>query len=107
MKETSQGGAGMWDSHIRSVAFFLYNKYRANCLLSDLEEVISFSHLLETVQSIDLGEIAAGTNLEAATCPSGSDNAACMAAFLALHLTPASTAYLEVSTHNIASFSCH
>ncbi|EMD38344.1 glycoside hydrolase family 55 protein [Gelatoporia subvermispora B] len=53
-----QGGAGMWDSHIR------------------------------------LGG-AAGTNLESAQCPSGSQNDACFAAFLALHLTPGSNAYLE------------
>ncbi|KAL0947433.1 hypothetical protein HGRIS_013543 [Hohenbuehelia grisea] len=52
------GGAGMWDSHIR------------------------------------LGG-AAGTNLEHSACPSGSNNNNCFAAFLALHLTPASTAYLE------------
>ncbi|KAF8894123.1 exo-beta-1,3-glucanase [Infundibulicybe gibba] len=54
------GGAGMWDSHIR------------------------------------LGG-SAGTKLETAQCPSsgagGTTN--CFAAFLALHLTPASTAYLE------------
>ncbi|KAJ3492335.1 hypothetical protein NLI96_g51 [Meripilus lineatus] len=38
---------------------------------------------------------AAGTNLEQSTCPSGSDVSACTAAFLALHLTPQSNAYLE------------
>ncbi|KAG7453018.1 exo-beta-1,3-glucanase [Guyanagaster necrorhizus] len=58
--ETTQGGTGMWDSHIR------------------------------------LGG-AAGTGLELATCPSsgagGYNN--CYAAFLALHLTSGSTAYLE------------
>ncbi|KAG6854914.1 hypothetical protein C0991_009737 [Blastosporella zonata] len=54
-----QGGAGMWDSHIR------------------------------------LGG-AAGTELELATCPPGAtDIAPCMAAFLALHLTSGSSAYLE------------
>ncbi|CAL1705010.1 unnamed protein product [Somion occarium] len=52
-----QGGAGMWDTHIR------------------------------------LGG-AAGTNLQS-NCPSGSDSSSCMAAFLALHLTPQSNAYLE------------
>ncbi|TFK36999.1 exo-beta-1,3-glucanase [Crucibulum laeve] len=54
------GGAGMWDSHIR------------------------------------LGG-SAGTNLETGQCPqSGSGGTTnCFAAFLALHLTPASTAYLE------------
>jgi len=42
--------------------------------------------------------LAAGTNLEAAQCPqSGSGGTAnCAAAYLALHLTPSSTAYLEV-----------
>ncbi|KAJ7261315.1 exo-beta-1,3-glucanase [Mycena haematopus] len=59
VKQTTAGGAGMWDSHIR------------------------------------LGG-AAGTNLET-NCPSdgsgGIDN--CYAAFLALHLTASSTAYLE------------
>ncbi|KAH9901618.1 exo-beta-1,3-glucanase [Cubamyces lactineus] len=53
-----QGGAGMWDSHIR------------------------------------LGG-AAGTNLLVANCPSGNSNPSCAAAFLALHLTPQSSAYLE------------
>ncbi|KAL4258481.1 Polygalacturonase QRT3-like protein [Pleurotus pulmonarius] len=54
-----QGGAGMWDSHIR------------------------------------LGG-AAGTDLERASCPSGSLNFNnCFAAFLALHITPQATAYLE------------
>ncbi|EIN07504.1 beta-1,3-glucanase [Punctularia strigosozonata HHB-11173 SS5] len=38
---------------------------------------------------------AAGTNLQSAQCPSGSDNNACMAAFLAFHITSAATAYLE------------
>ncbi|KAJ6514576.1 exo-beta-1,3-glucanase [Mycena vulgaris] len=60
VKETTQGGAGMWDSHIR------------------------------------IGG-AAGTNLQASNCPSsGSGGTAnCMAAFAGLHLTSASTAYLE------------
>ncbi|RPD66327.1 exo-beta-1,3-glucanase [Lentinus tigrinus ALCF2SS1-7] len=53
-----QGGAGMWDTHIR------------------------------------LGG-AAGTNLLASNCPSGSQNTDCSAAFLALHLTPQSNAYIE------------
>lgn len=53
-----QGGAGMWDSHIR------------------------------------LGG-AAGTNLEVAQCPQTPVNDSCYAAFLALHLTPSSNAYLE------------
>ncbi|KAF5330865.1 hypothetical protein D9619_005867 [Psilocybe cf. subviscida] len=60
VKQSSQGSAGMWDSHIR------------------------------------LGG-AAGTNLELANCPksesSGTTN--CFAAYLALHLTPSSSAYLE------------
>lgn len=38
---------------------------------------------------------AAGTNLELSTCPTGRDSPSCMAAFLALHLTAYSTAYLE------------
>ncbi|KAI0082779.1 exo-beta-1,3-glucanase [Panus rudis PR-1116 ss-1] len=54
----TQGGAGMWDTHIR------------------------------------LGG-AAGTNLQQSNCPSGSQNNACFAAFLALHLTARSNAYLE------------
>lgn len=45
-----------------------------------------------------LGHVASGTNLEPAQCPrGGSATTSCMAAFLGLHLTPASTAYLEVS----------
>ncbi|KAF9567581.1 exo-beta-1,3-glucanase [Agrocybe pediades] len=38
---------------------------------------------------------AAGTNLEPGQCPQGSTSSNCLAAFLALHLTPSSTAYLE------------
>ncbi|KNZ74781.1 Glucan 1,3-beta-glucosidase [Termitomyces sp. J132] len=58
------GGAGMWDSHIR------------------------------------LGG-AAGTNLEANQCPSSGSGGTtnCFAAFLALHLTPASSAYLEAGPY--------
>lgn len=38
-----------------------------------------------------------GTNLQANNCPtSGSGGNNCFAAFLALHLTPSSSAYLEV-----------
>ncbi|KAJ7030627.1 exo-beta-1,3-glucanase, partial [Mycena alexandri] len=60
VKQTTQGGAGMWDSHIR------------------------------------LGG-AAGTNLQAADCPSNGSGGttACLAAFAGLHLTSESTAYLE------------
>ncbi|KAI0797623.1 exo-beta-1,3-glucanase [Abortiporus biennis] len=53
-----QGGAGMWDTHIR------------------------------------LGG-SAGTNLQIGDCPSGSDSNTCMTAFLGLHLTPSSNAYIE------------
>ena len=39
-----------------------------------------------------------GTNLQASNCPtSGSGGNNCFAAFLALHMTPSSSAYLEVS----------
>ncbi|KAJ7093252.1 exo-beta-1,3-glucanase, partial [Mycena epipterygia] len=60
VKQTTQGGAGMWDSHIR------------------------------------LGG-AAGTNLQASNCPSSGSGGTtnCLAAFAGLHLTSASTAYLE------------
>ncbi|KAJ7184275.1 exo-beta-1,3-glucanase [Mycena filopes] len=58
IKETEQGSAGAWDTHIR------------------------------------LGG-AAGTNLEIAQCLPGNDDSGCMAAFMALHLTRDSTAYLE------------
>ncbi|KAI0748312.1 exo-beta-1,3-glucanase [Daedaleopsis nitida] len=54
----AQGGAGMWDTHIR------------------------------------LGG-AAGTNMLASNCLAGTVNAQCSAAYLALHLTPQSSAYLE------------
>ena len=42
--------------------------------------------------------LAAGTNLELAQCPSSGAGGinACYAAFLGLHITPGSTAYLEV-----------
>ncbi|KAJ7043179.1 glycoside hydrolase family 55 protein [Mycena alexandri] len=60
VKETEQGSAGAWDTHIR------------------------------------LGG-AAGTNLEIEQCLPGPglDDSKCMAAFMALHLTRDSTAYLE------------
>ncbi|KAJ7168217.1 exo-beta-1,3-glucanase [Mycena crocata] len=58
VKETSQGSAGTWDTHIR------------------------------------LGG-AAGTNLETGQCLPGNEASGCMAAFMALHLTRDSTAYLE------------
>ncbi|KAJ7702338.1 exo-beta-1,3-glucanase [Mycena rosella] len=60
IKQTTQGGAGMWDSHLR------------------------------------LGG-AAGTNLQSTNCPtSGSGGTTnCFAAFLGIHLTAGSTAYLE------------
>jgi len=38
---------------------------------------------------------AAGTNLDSPNCPAGSESALCMAAFMGLHLTPTSSAYLE------------
>ena len=38
---------------------------------------------------------AAGTNLQG-NCPSGSDLTACTAAFMSMHLTSGSNAYLEV-----------
>ncbi|PCH36899.1 glycoside hydrolase family 55 protein [Wolfiporia cocos MD-104 SS10] len=53
-----QGGAGMWDTHIRLAG-------------------------------------AAGTNLEVAQCPKTPISNDCFAAFLALHLTSQSNAYLE------------
>ncbi|KAH7925008.1 glycoside hydrolase family 55 protein [Leucogyrophana mollusca] len=53
-----QGGAGMWDSHIR------------------------------------LGG-AIGTDLQVSQCPISTINPSCQAAFLGLHLTPGSSAYLE------------
>jgi len=60
VKETTQGSAGTWDTHIR------------------------------------LGG-AAGTNLEIEQCLPGNikDESGCMAAFMALHLTRDSSAYLE------------
>ncbi|KAG6874267.1 hypothetical protein C0995_001492 [Termitomyces sp. Mi166 len=49
---------------------------------------------------------AAGTELELVNCPPGARNTTpCMAAFLALHLTPGSSAYLEVySVEFVLSF---
>jgi hypothetical protein len=41
--------------------------------------------------------LAAGTNLEVTRCRSGTQRPDCTAAFMALHLTPKSSAYLEVS----------
>lgn len=39
---------------------------------------------------------AAGTNLEVAQCPETTVSKSCAAAYLAMHLTAKSTAYLEV-----------
>ncbi|KAG6819534.1 hypothetical protein H0H93_010920, partial [Arthromyces matolae] len=64
--EWHKGGAGMWDSHIR-----------LGGVMSRFPQ-------------------AAGTKMELSQCPTGgSDVAPCMAAFLALHLMPDSSAYLE------------
>ncbi|KIK21024.1 glycoside hydrolase family 55 protein [Pisolithus microcarpus 441] len=60
-----QGGAGMWDSHIRSL----------------------FTNMIP--------DLAAGTDLQLADCPAGSQSPNCMAAFMSLHLTQGSSAYLE------------
>jgi len=38
---------------------------------------------------------AVGTNMQSGQCPSGSENAACQAAFLGIHLTSGSSAYIE------------
>jgi glucan 1,3-beta-glucosidase len=68
----------MWDSHIRLGG--------GECL----ESVWTF-----TVNNGELLFVAAGTNLQT-SCPEGSDNTQCTAAFLSMHLTAGSTAYLEV-----------
>ncbi|KAE9406729.1 exo-beta-1,3-glucanase [Gymnopus androsaceus JB14] len=72
------GGAGAWDTHIR--------------LGGGTNED---SKLRRSIINIP---IAAGTNLETAQCPSSGSGGTtnCFAAFLALWLTPGSTAYLEV-----------
>lgn len=69
----------MWDSHIMIGSFFV-------AVMKTCAQLFFF-----------VGG-AAGTNLEKAQCVAGSDSEACMAAFLGLHLTCASTAYLEVSS---------
>jgi len=76
----------MWDSHIRFVNVFQPSRYflwlRLVCRLGG----------------------AAGTNLQDGQCPKsgagGTTN--CFAAFLALHLTSQSTAYLEVSVRQMS-----
>jgi hypothetical protein len=47
---------------------------------------------------------AAGTNLEVTRCRSGTQRPDCNAAFMALHLTPKSSAYLEVSEFLLIDF---
>lgn len=47
------------------------------------------------VTNIDI-MAADGTNLGVTECPAGNLNDSCAGAYLALHLTPGSTAYLEV-----------
>jgi hypothetical protein len=93
----------MWDSHVRYDSV----KYTTKCadqLTLDLEEVLPlflfFATYLTTVR------LAAGTNLELARCPrsgAGGTNA-CYAAFLGLHITSGSTAYLEVNTGLLACY---
>ena len=77
-----QGGAGMWDSHIR------------------LGGGKAFYPLPPCADASP----ARGTELELAQCPSsgagGYDD--CFAAFLALHITQNATAYLEVKPHTAA-----
>lgn len=75
IKETKQGSAGTWDTHIR------LGGGNASCFVG-----LSF---------FNSSGIAAGTNLEMEQCLPGKDTVGCMAAFMALHLTRDSTAYLE------------
>lgn len=42
--------------------------------------------------------LAAGTNLQYPECPAGTLSPDCQAAFMGLHLTQESSAYLEVSS---------
>lgn len=80
VKGTSPASAGMWDSHIRigsgtKASAFKYAPI-ANCFL-----FIS----------------AQGTNMGSAQCPAQGETsqANCIGAFLGLHLTPSSSAYIE------------
>ncbi|KAL5490259.1 hypothetical protein ACEPAI_5092 [Sanghuangporus weigelae] len=74
-----QGAAGMWDSHIR------YGYH-----IEDLIRLADAVYL-----SSRLGG-ALGTNLDGNSCSDSSQTGNnCIASFLALHLTPASSAYLE------------
>lgn len=44
----------------------------------------------------NFSSLAAGANMQYSQCPPGSVNSACQAAFLGIHLTSGSSAYLEV-----------
>lgn len=74
--ESSAASASMHDSHI----MYGFHSYFSNQSADQL--------------FCSLGG-AAGTNLQSAQCPSGSDNSDCFSSFMALHLTSGSTAYLE------------
>jgi glucan 1,3-beta-glucosidase len=93
--QSSQGDAGMWDSHIR---FFRQPVLCPICELNysplGLAEV--FCSCTKSNHTLNTSHVALGTNLELSTCPAGSSSSDCFAAFLALHLTPQSSAYLEV-----------
>jgi len=71
----------------------------SRCIIDKLhtpgsEEVRDY-HIQRRLWSAD-GPTAAGTNLQYPQCPPGVNKDKCMAAYLALHLTKNSSAYLEV-----------
>lgn len=49
--------------------------------------------------------LAAGTKLQYAECPAGNLSPDCQAAFIALHLTQGSSAYLEVRNLSTSTWS--
>jgi hypothetical protein len=67
----------------------------SNLFLKDLEEVSQ--HPVDLLLYLN-DSLAAGTGLQYSQCPSSGSGGTtnCFAAFLALHLTSGSTAYLEV-----------
>jgi hypothetical protein len=81
----------MWDTHIRYVMEPRY------ILFSDCTFSLGGGQFCKASTDHHSLQPAAGSNLGLDQCPqTPTDPSACMSAFLALHLTSGSTAYLEV-----------
>ena len=84
------------------------NKVLQACgiVTSDLAPVCFEDNQLCLIYKYD-SPLAAGTDLGSPNCPTSNPGANCFASFLALHLTQASSAYLEVNTLRLSLFFCY